>query len=78
MKFLSTQEAGEKWGLSKRRVAVLCAEGRIPENKNQREADWDWLLPKVLLRYTAAQFPFPVFLLSGLHFKLNFLSVKVN
>lgn len=31
MKFLSTKEAGEKWSLSKRRVAILCAEGRIPD-----------------------------------------------
>ena len=29
MKYLSTFEIGEKWNLSARRVAILCAEGRI-------------------------------------------------
>ena len=30
MKFISTTEAGKKWGLSSRRVGILCSEGRIP------------------------------------------------
>ena len=30
MGFMTSVEAGEKWNLSKRRVAILCAEGRIP------------------------------------------------
>ena len=30
MKFLSTTEAAEKWGIGKRRVRILCANGRIP------------------------------------------------
>lgn len=29
MGFMSAKEASEKWGISKRRVQVLCAEGRI-------------------------------------------------
>ena len=29
MKYLSTFEAAEKWGISHRRVNVLCNEGRI-------------------------------------------------
>lgn len=43
MKFLSTQEAGEKWSLSKRRVAILCAEGRIP---NVQKTGNTWLIPE--------------------------------
>ncbi len=43
MKFLSTQEAGEKWGLSKRRVAVLCAEGRI---SGIQKTGNTWLIPE--------------------------------
>ena len=43
MKFLSTQETGKKWGLSKRRVAVLCAEGRIPEVQKTGNT---WLIPE--------------------------------
>ena len=30
MKYLSTFEAAEKWGISHRRVSILCNEGRIP------------------------------------------------
>ena len=30
MELLSAKEAGEKWGISSRRVAILCREGRIP------------------------------------------------
>ena len=29
MEFMSAKEASDKWGVSKRRVQVLCAEGRI-------------------------------------------------
>lgn len=31
MEFMSAKEAAEKWGISQRRVAVLCSENRIPE-----------------------------------------------
>ena len=30
MGFLSTPQASKKWGISPRRIQVLCAEGRIP------------------------------------------------
>lgn len=30
MGFLSTTQASKKWGISPRRIQVLCAEGRIP------------------------------------------------
>ena len=30
MEFLSTTQVAEKWGISPRRIQVLCAEGRIP------------------------------------------------
>ena len=29
MKFLSTFETAEKWGISHRRVSILCNQGRI-------------------------------------------------
>lgn len=29
MEFMSAKEASDKWGISKRRVQVLCAEGRV-------------------------------------------------
>ncbi len=30
MEFLTAKEAAVKWGITPRRVQVLCAEGRIP------------------------------------------------
>lgn len=31
MEFMSAREAANKWGISQRRVAVLCSEQRIAE-----------------------------------------------
>lgn len=42
MKFISTTEAGKRWSLSSRRVAVLCTEGRIP---GAQKAGNTWMLP---------------------------------
>jgi predicted site-specific integrase-resolvase len=30
MEYLSAKEAAEKWNISRRRVQILCEEGRIP------------------------------------------------
>ena len=40
--YISTIEAGEKWNLSHRRVAILCAEDRIPGVKKIGNT---WLIP---------------------------------
>lgn len=40
--YISTIEAGEKWNLSHRRVAILCSEGRIPSVKKVGNT---WLIP---------------------------------
>ena len=42
MDYISTIEAGEKWNLSHRRVAILCAEDRIPGVKKIGNT---WLIP---------------------------------
>lgn len=42
MDYMTSVEAGEKWGLSKRRVAILCAEGRIPGAEKKGHT---WLIP---------------------------------
>lgn len=42
MKFITTTEAGKKWGVSSRRVGVLCSEGRIPD---VQKAGNTWLIP---------------------------------
>ncbi|MFR5711325.1 MAG: helix-turn-helix domain-containing protein [Blautia sp.] len=43
MKYLSTFEAAEKWGISHRRVAILCNENRIP---GAQRAGSRWIIPE--------------------------------
>ena len=43
MKYISTKEAGIQWGISKRRVSVLCNEGRIVGAQFVGRA---WIVPK--------------------------------
>lgn len=43
MKYLTTIEIGKLWGLSSRRVGVLCAEGRIPDVQKTGNT---WLIPE--------------------------------
>jgi hypothetical protein len=40
--YISTTQAAEKWGLKRRRVAVLCSEGRIPDVQYVGKT---WLIP---------------------------------
>ncbi|MEG1567087.1 MAG: helix-turn-helix domain-containing protein [Anaerovoracaceae bacterium] len=42
MEFMTTKEASEMWGISARRVAILCEQGRIDGVK---KAGKTWLLP---------------------------------
>jgi hypothetical protein len=43
MEFMSAKEASEKWGISKRRVQILCAEGRI---KGAMKVGIMWVIPQ--------------------------------
>ncbi len=57
MEYLTTSEAAEKWGITRRRVNVLCDEGRV---KGAIQKGKIWLIPKTTekpvdgrtLRYT--------------------------
>jgi len=42
MEFLTTNQAAQLWGISARRVALLCEKGRI---KGATKAGKTWLLP---------------------------------
>lgn len=42
MKFISAKEAASKWGISQRRVAILCSENRIP---NANKVGNMWIIP---------------------------------
>ena len=44
MEFMSAREAADKWGISQRRVAVLCSENRID---NATMVGNMWIIPTV-------------------------------
>ena len=44
MKYISVSEAAAKWGLSSRRVGILCNEGRI---EGAQKAGSIWIIPEV-------------------------------
>lgn len=43
MRYLSTFEIAEKWGISPRRVGILCNENRIP---GAQRAGSRWIIPE--------------------------------
>lgn len=43
MKYLSTFEVAEKWGISPRRVGILCNNDRIP---GAQRAGSRWIIPE--------------------------------
>ncbi len=43
MNYISIAEAAKKWGITRRRVQVLCSEGRIPGLEKFGKA---WAIPK--------------------------------
>ena len=44
MKFISAKQAAEKWGISQRRVGVLCTKGRI---SGAQKAGAYWIIPEL-------------------------------
>ena len=47
MKYLIPKEAAEKWGISTRRVQILCAQGRI---KGAERHGRIWMIPETAER----------------------------
>ena len=43
MEYMSAPQAAEKWGISERRVQILCSENRIP---GVLKLGYMWLIPK--------------------------------
>lgn len=43
MEYMSAPQAAEKWGISERRVQILCSENRIP---GVSRLGYMWLIPK--------------------------------
>lgn len=43
MKYMSTFEAADKWGISHRRVSILCNQDRIP---GAQRAGSRWIIPE--------------------------------
>lgn len=47
MEYLSIRQTSEKWGISTRRIQVLCAEERIP---GAVRIGYSWAIPKDALK----------------------------
>ncbi len=43
MKYITAKEAGEKWGISDRRIQLLCKQGRI---EGAYRLGWTWAIPE--------------------------------
>ena len=42
MKYLSIRQTAERWGISTRRIQILCAQGRVP---GAIRIDYSWAIP---------------------------------
>ena len=47
MEYMSCPEVAEKWGISERRVQILCKENRIP---GVSKIGYMWLIPKCAVK----------------------------
>jgi len=45
MEYMTIQEASEKWGITARRIQVLCADGRLP---GAQKFGRQWAIPSNL------------------------------
>lgn len=43
MKYITAKEASEKWGISDRRIQLLCKQGRI---NGAYRLGWTWAIPE--------------------------------
>jgi len=62
VEYLSIRQTAEKWGLSKRRIQVLCSENRIP---GAMKVDYSWVIP------ADAEKPLDARIRSGKYMKKN-------
>ena len=49
MNYLTTIEMSKKWGISSRRISLLCSQGRVPGAEKKGKT---WLLPKDAVKPT--------------------------
>ena len=52
MNYLSVSQTAEKWGISTRRIQILCGEGRIP---GAMRIGAFWAIPEDAIKPTAAR-----------------------
>lgn len=53
MEYMSCPEAAKKWGISERRVQILCSQNRIP---GVSKLGYMWLIPKDAEKPTDTRF----------------------
>lgn len=49
MDYITTVEMSKKWGISSRRISLLCSQGRVPGAEKKGKT---WLLPKDAVKPT--------------------------
>ncbi len=69
MKYMSATEAAAKWGLSSRRVGLLCNEGRI---EGAQKAGAVWIIPE------DAKKPSDARIKSGKYIKIKLEEGEIN
>lgn len=47
MEYITAKEAAEKWGISQRRVQILCEQGRV---QGAVRLGWIWAVPQQALK----------------------------
>lgn len=53
MEYITAKEAAAKWGISQRRVQVLCSQGKVDGAKR---LGWAWAIPQSSMKPDDARF----------------------
>ena len=70
MMYITVKEAAEKWGISDRRVRILCSEGKIPGAYQEGRT---WKIPYDAIRPTDRRYKAKESLIPMIEYKLEIL-----
>ena len=74
MSYLSVSQTAEKWGISTRRIQILCGEGRIP---GAMRIGAFWAIPEDAAKPTDARIKNGKYINTG-HFYINKRKISFN
>ena len=70
MMYITVKEAAEKWGISDRRVRILCSEGKIPGTYQEGRT---WKIPYDAIKPTDGRYKAKESLIPMIEYKLEIL-----